>query len=125
MNRTLAQTKRPRRRRYTARNRLLYLFVKARGRYIDRLLKKWSIERIGLIKQRQHFQLSMCQQTLQSNLATRDKVLDQKGVRVFIKSLLPQDFFQALENSDELGRVIRSNDASTPRETTWLEYTWI
>src|SRR6266700_17002 len=73
---TLAQVERRGRNCYAISNILLYLLWQTRRSYIDSLFKKRTIQRIGLVEERQYLQLPVCQDAFQGHLEAVNEILD-------------------------------------------------
>src|ERR1700686_4836599 len=86
----------------------------ARGRDVNRFFKERAIQWVGLIKQGQHFQLTMREKPFQGHLEAWDEVFDQKHGFVFGIALVQQQAFEALKSRRKFPWSIRAYHAATP-----------
>ena len=77
VDRPLREAERPRRPARLGGDRGLASGRQARGRHVERLLEVRPVERVGLVEERQHVELSRHQEPLQRHLAPGNEVLDQ------------------------------------------------
>ena len=79
----------------------------ARWRDVDGLLEEGTIERIGLIENREHAQSAAREKPLQREFAAFDESLHlQEAVLIFVKPRdvgIGQEVLDAAESSDEFG----------------------
>src|SRR5215472_8295660 len=108
---------------YATGNFLLHLPWQLRRRYIDCLFKKGTIQRIGLVEERQYLQLPMRQDTLQGYLEAGDEILDQDRSYLFRVALGKQQPFQAIEGYNKFLRVIGPYNTSASGEAQRFHHT--
>src|SRR3954451_12172302 len=89
MHRPFAQTQCCGRCRSTLRNLALHILRESRRCDIDRLLEERSIKRIRLVKQRQHLEPAVVEDSLERDFKARDEILDQEslGLPALIESV--------------------------------------
>src|SRR5580704_19693947 len=80
MNRAVPQTGGRSRARDSAGNARLDTSQEGRGSNVDGLFKERTVERIGLVEQRQHAQRAVMEQPFDRELAAGDEALDQDPV---------------------------------------------
>src|SRR5262245_47267186 len=104
-------------------DRGLRLGRQSRGGHIDRLLEERTIERIGLVEQRQHLQIAVVQQPLECYLEAWNELLDQERLWLIFGIQRFEQGGQSRNRGYELLRGVGPNHAAAAIQSQWLDDT--
>ena len=116
VNGSFAQSERRAAVRNGSGDRVLQRRRMTRGRDVERLLEKRPVERIGLVEEREHVEMTAHQQALERDLGSGDELLDQHAAEIGIAALRhvrrSQQRADAGHGGAQFGGVVGADDAA-------------
>src|SRR3954447_14583896 len=101
--------------RCALRNLALHILGESRRCDIDRLLKERAIERIRLVKQREHLEAAMVEESFKRNLEARDEILDQESLGLYTLLERVEQFAEPIDRRRKLSWRIGAHHTTAPR----------
>ena len=125
MNRPLGQAEREGRSGGRVNDSRLGVRCEAGGSDIDGLFKKGPVQWIGLVEDRQDFQLTAPQERLDRNFLARDEVLDKQPWRCAVFRTAGNDLADSSKDVREGFGVVDLDHPLACREVEGLDNAWI